>query len=668
MVSNDSTSHPSAQQLQAVLDALPFCVFWKDRNSIGLGCNQALADVAGLHSPKDYLGKSDYDLPWTKEEADFFRECDRRVMDSGTAEVNIIESQLQSDGRLAWLETSKIPLADVDGNIIGILGAFHDITERKRLEDENIANQKLGSLATLSAGLAHDFNNVLMMILGNCQLTKMKMANGAKEVEIHKYLDNIEKATSRASALTNKFMSYSERGPVTKTVSNISKMLVETLSFVQASIKSTIAYDIDNTKDTLYADTNQIQQVIYNLIINASQASINNEEIYVCLRNREIHHSDSLNLRPGKYFEISIKDHGIGITDLQKEEIFKPYFTTKENGHGLGLSACLTTVMNHNGSIHVESKKGLGSTFTVFLPVFIQDNEDELVHQAFSNELIYGSGRVLYIEDDPDTQAATLEMLQEIGYQVQCYSSLQPAISYIKEQPDAFDLVITDFIINDFVQGGAEILDSVRDIRPNCPVILITGYYKQLEKRSATSNQFSYIVQKPVSFEKISQIINQHLKNVAIGCENRNLRGMSDQVSAELASIVDVNKTDIEQSSATRGHILVVDDDQLVASFLKSYLTHHNYSVTTVPNGHLALEKLEKQPFDLILTDHSMPKMTGIELSEKVRISFPKLPIILSSGYGDEIIERNIKNAGINHFHKKSSNPEELIDAITALL
>ncbi|MCJ8320612.1 MAG: response regulator [Colwellia sp.] len=668
MASIDSTSQPSVKLFQAVLDALPFCVFWKDRNSIGLGCNQALADVAGLDSPKDYLGKSDYDLPWTKEEADFFRECDRRVMESGKAEVNIIESQMQSNGRLAWLETSKIPLTDEDGNIIGTLGAFHNITERKRLEDENIANQKLDSLATLSAGLAHDFNNVLMMILGNCQLTKMKMANGAEETEIHKHLDNIEKATSRASTLTNKFMSYSERGPVTKTLCNISKMLVDTLSFVQASIKSSIAYDIDNTKDALYADTSQIQQVIYNLIINASQASINNEEISVSLRNREIHRSDSIDLRPGKYFEISIKDYGIGISDVQKEEIFKPYFTTKENGHGLGLSACLTTVMNHNGIIHVESKEGLGSTFTVFLPVFMQNNEDELVHQEFSNELIYGSGRVLYIEDDLDTQATTLEMLQEIGYQVQCYSSLKPAISYIQEQPDAFDIVITDFIINDFEQGGAEILDTVRDIRPNCPVILITGYYKQLEKRAATSNQFSYIVQKPVSFGKFSQIINRHIKNVAIDCENRNFRDISEPVSAALTSIVDINKTEIEQSSANRGYILVVDDDQLVANFLKSYLTHHNYNVTTVSNGHLALEKLEKQPFDLMITDQSMPNMTGIELSKKVKILFPNTPIILSSGYGDEIIEQNIKNVGINHFHKKSSNPEELIEAITELL
>jgi two-component system cell cycle sensor histidine kinase/response regulator CckA len=146
------------------------------------------------------------------EEADFFRECDQRVMDSGKAEVNIFESQKQANGRLVWLETSKIPLTDTQGNVIGILGAFHDITERKRIEDENIASQKLDSLGALEAGLAHDFNNVLSIILASSQLAKVKITDGAEISQVLKYLDNIESATKRASALTEKFMNYSERG------------------------------------------------------------------------------------------------------------------------------------------------------------------------------------------------------------------------------------------------------------------------------------------------------------------------------------------------------------------------------------------------------------------------------------------------------------------------
>lgn len=679
MNSSNSTSQPSVELFQSVLDALPFCVFWKDLNSVGLGCNQALADIAGLDSPKDYLGKTDYDLPWTTEEADFFRECDRRVMESGQAELNIIESQRQSNGKLAWLETSKIPLTDANGDIIGILGAFHDITERKRLEDENIANQKLDSLGTLAAGLAHDFNNVLTMILGSSQLAKMKIANGASEAEILKYLDNIESATSRASSLTEKFMNYSERGAVTKTVCSLSAMIEETISFVQPSINSPITYDIKDIEGVLYADINQIHQMMNNLLINASQASTNNEEIIVSIRNCEIQHSGNSGLHPGSYFAISIKDKGVGISDEQKQDIFNPYFTTKELGHGLGLGSCQTIVKNHNGIIDVESKVGFGSTFTIYLPVFQQNQDAELIHQSFSSELIYGSGRILYIEDEPNTQASTLEMLQELGYEVQCYSCIEPAIDYIQTHSDDFDIVITDFIIKDSLQGGLKILDNIRMIRPHCPVILITGYYENIEKRTGPNNQFSYIAQKPVGFAKISQLINRFINNEDIThahikrpgmAHQQTLNGssLSYQTGAELAKKSNVDNMDIEQSCANGKSILIVDDEPLILNFLAKYLSYQNYHVITALNGQLALEKLNDHTIDLIITDLVMPNMTGIELSQTVKERFPDIPIIINSGYSEELGEHNIDKFGISHFHKKNANPENLIKAITKFL
>ena len=505
------TSQLSAELFQSVFDALPFCVFWKDRNSVGLGCNQALANIAGLDTPKDYIGKTDYDLPWTTEEADFFRECDQRVMNSGKAEVNIIESQKQANGRLAWLETSKIPLTDMQGNVIGILGAFHDITERKRIEDENIASQKLDSLGTLAAGLAHDFNNVLGMILASSQLAKMKIANNFDETNIIKYLDNIENATKRASALTEKFMNYSERGQVSKVVCNISEVIEESIAFVQSSIKPRIRYEPSSIEKMLYADVNQINQVINNLIINASQASINNDEIIINVKICEIDNSENLVLHSGSYFAISIKDNGIGIAEHQKEAIFKPYFTTKELGHGLGLSSCQTIIKNHNGAIKVDSKVGSGSTFTIFLPLPPSQKDVSLIHNPFSTEIMRGSGRILYIEDDLNTQASVVEILQELGYIVEYYADVKSATDYIAEHYDDFDLVITDFIIGDSLQGGTEILDNVRSIRPSCPVILLTGYFNHLDKRTENSHTFTYIAQKPVDFAIISQILNNFL-------------------------------------------------------------------------------------------------------------------------------------------------------------
>lgn len=515
MNSNDENSQPSIALFQSVLDALPFCVFWKDRHSVGLGCNQAMATIAGLNAPKDYIGTTDYDLPWTKEEADFFRECDRRVMDSGVAEVNIIESQKQANGQIAWLETSKIPLTDEEGKVIGILGAFHDITERKRIEDENIASQKLDSLGTLAAGLAHDFNNVLGMILASSQLAKMKIANGADEAKVIKHLDGIEKATKRASALTEEFMNYSERGEVTKVVCDISEVIEESIAFVKSSINPSIIFNANHFEGMLYADINQIHQVINNLLINASQASTNNKEIIVNVEQYEVNQENDLALHPGNYLAIAIKDNGVGIADDEKDNIFNPYYTTKDNGHGLGLSSCQTIIKNHNGAIDVESKVGIGSTFTIFLPIAPQQDDVALIHRPFSTELMCGSGRILYIEDDLNTQASFAEVLEELGYEVQNYSCLALAIDYIKRYPDAFDIVITDFIIGDYSFGGQDVLDTVRSFRPNCPVILLSGYFKHVDSRTAKDHEFSYIAQKPVDLAKISQIVKRFTQNEA---------------------------------------------------------------------------------------------------------------------------------------------------------
>ncbi len=493
---------------QAVIDALPFCVFWKDRNSVGLGCNQALAEVAGLASPAEYIGKTDYDMPWTTAEADFFVECDRRIISSNKAELNIIESQKQADGRVAWLETSKIPLLDHQGTVIGILGAFHDITERKKAEDAHIANQKLENLAALAAGLAHDFNNVLSMILGSSQLAAMKIEKGCEPADVLKYLDRIEKATERASKLTGKFMSYSKQGEVTKTVFNNSEMIEDVISFMQPSIKSPIMHKTTDVNSLLFADIDQLHQVLNNLVLNASQASSQHETIMVDVTNHNIDVLDERGLIPGPYIAISVIDAGIGMSEECIQSIFKPYFTTKESGNGLGLSSCLSIVESHKGSIIVESALGQGSTFTIMLPLSKAENQNA-IHQSFSNEVVRGAADILYIEDDLNTQSAMREMLQNIGHKVTSFSSLASAVQHINESPDSFDLVLTDYILGDEECGGEHILNSVYQARPDCPVILVTGYFEKLNANMKSDSKFSYIVQKPVGIAQISQIISR---------------------------------------------------------------------------------------------------------------------------------------------------------------
>ncbi len=201
--------------LQLVLNNIPQFIFWKDINSVYLGCNKNFAEAAGVEKPEKIVGKTDYDLAWEESEADFFCECDRRVMGTNVPEYHIVETQLQADGKKAWLDTNKIPLHNTLGEVIGILGTFEDITERKQAEEEKAKltdqlhqAQKIESIGQLAGGVAHDFNNLLGVILGYTELALMKADPSSPLISD---LEENRKAAYRAAELTRHLLTFARK-------------------------------------------------------------------------------------------------------------------------------------------------------------------------------------------------------------------------------------------------------------------------------------------------------------------------------------------------------------------------------------------------------------------------------------------------------------------------
>ena len=324
----------SKQLLQLVMDTLPEAIFWKDRNSVFLGCNQNFADDAGLSKPADLLGKDDYDMPWSKDESDFYRSCDRRVMDADQAEFGIIEPQLNGDGERTWLETNKAPLHDLDGNVIGILGTYQDITQRReaeiQLQELNqklqrqaielnsvlselkqsqlqlIQSEKLSALGNLVAGVAHEINNPIGFLAGNLPPTREyvetlfeiidryqavipdpdpDLEEFLEDVEfdfiredLPKMLGSMRVGIQRIRDISVSLRTFSRADTVTPTDFNIHEGLESTILILKHRLKSNDRRPAIEV-ETCYGDLPEIKcfagrlnQVFMNLISNAIDA------------------------------------------------------------------------------------------------------------------------------------------------------------------------------------------------------------------------------------------------------------------------------------------------------------------------------------------------------------------------------------------------------------
>lgn len=344
---------------QLVMDNIPIAIFWKDRESRYLGCNKLFATHSGRETTEEIVGKNDYDMVYKKEESDFFRECDRRIIESGKAEYHIIEPQLQADGKQAWLDTSKMPLHDASGNIIGVLGLYDDITERVESEE-----QQKDFVATLT----HDLKNPL---LGTNRVIDLLIQGkfGAFEGDQKSILEKIKESNSHlVSMISNLLDVYRyagmSHGPKIELI-NLNEVLKDLVVQYQEILQSNqITINLNLPEASIQADLNSedLSRVMSNLLDNAVKFTPKGGTVNISLKGQE------------KNCLIEVQDSGPGIEEEDQKELFHRFWQGTPgkkyaHGTGLGLYLCKQIVESFNGKITCKSRPQDGATFSIVLPL-----------------------------------------------------------------------------------------------------------------------------------------------------------------------------------------------------------------------------------------------------------------------------------------------------------
>ena len=358
---------------------------------------------------------------------------------------------------------------------------------------------KIQAIGTLAGGIAHDFNNILFPIVGYTELT---MDEVSADSVAYNNLAEILKAANRARDLVQQILTFSRQSGQERKPTKVQYIIKEALKLLRASIPASIEiiHDIDESCRPVMGDATQIHQVVMNLCTNAYQAMQDKGgKLIVSLKEVDIGYEETvekIGMQPGKHLRLTVVDEGCGMEASVLDRIFEPYYTTKEQGKGtgLGLSVIHGIVKNHRGDITVTSSPGKGSTFQVHLPVI----EDDVVATEFepTNGAAKGSERILLIDDEEQIVSMEQQMLENLGYQVTARTDSEEALHEFSQQPQNFDLVITDMTMPHMT--GDQLAKKLLNIKPNLPVILCTGFNEDITEEKALAMGIQKFVMKPV--------------------------------------------------------------------------------------------------------------------------------------------------------------------------
>ncbi|MEI6044388.1 MAG: histidine kinase N-terminal 7TM domain-containing protein [Chloroflexota bacterium] len=407
-----------------------------------------------------------------------------------------------------YINYSSALIQNKEGKRLGTVLIFRDVTEKRKMIEEQTKANNLEALGVLAGGIAHDFNNILTAIMGNLMLARGQLASAD---ELHSYLDNAEKASLRAKALARQLLTFAKGGAPVKKQSSLAEILQENAQFVLHGSNVEGKFDLPETLWPIEVDRGQISQVIQNLVLNAIQSMPKGGKIVLKAENVWLMAETVPLLEPGGYVKLIIEDEGPGIKAADLHRIFDPYFTTKQQNSGLGLTICYSIVRKHNGQILVDSALGKGTTITMYLPLATQKLSEKETKSFLIDSSPNNNRRMLIMDDEPMVRSVTSKVFQKKGYEV---TTAQDGAEAIEEYQKAmetgqpFEIVIMDLTIPGGM-GGKEATEKILKLDPQAKIIVASGYSSDPVMADHQKYGFVGMISKPFTIASLEKVINQ---------------------------------------------------------------------------------------------------------------------------------------------------------------
>ncbi|KPY56951.1 PAS protein [Pseudomonas syringae pv. solidagae] len=511
--------------------AVPGVVYAKDLEGRMLVANRGTADLIGK-PPEFFIGKTDLEFLDDQEQARTLMETDRRIMQSNVSEQ--IEEQVNlADGSAAiWLST-KAPLLDASGDVIGLIGSSIDVTarkkaeeavrelnqtleqrieqavfEREQIEDALRHSQKMDAVGQLTGGIAHDFNNLLAGISGSLELITKRLAQG-RVGDVDRYVSVAQGAVRRAASLTHRLLAFSRRQTLSPRVTDVNGLIHDMEELIARTVGPEIDIKVVAHDDLWPAliDHAQLESSLLNLCLNARDAMPNGGRIIIETANASLEECTDPDhgIPAGEHLSIRVTDTGIGMSPDIAAKAFEPFFTTKAigAGTGLGLSMVYGFVRQSGGQIRVESVEGQGTSVVMHLPRYTADNAPRAVEPEVIEEPPHHTGEtVLVVDDEPSVRMLVAEVISGLGYNCLEAADAQSGLQ-ILQSDTRIDLLISDIGLPGGM-NGREMADAAGDCRPGLPTLFITGYAKTSVLDDCHLRPCTQVLTKPFGLDALA--------------------------------------------------------------------------------------------------------------------------------------------------------------------